>query len=90
MSEHISQAGDGNFKQIVSELALLQKPMECLGGMVMGSWQQIFEQSRVNNGAYDGDRLPAQNWHWPEGTWFQTRLRNLRRGNGTTKNLLNN
>ncbi|HSE89226.1 MAG TPA: hypothetical protein VLJ79_23640 [Candidatus Binatia bacterium] len=89
MSEPIAQAGDGNFKQIVSESALLQKPMECSAGMVMGSWLQIFEQSRVNNGAYDGDRLPAQNWYWPQGTWFQTRLRNLRKGNGTTKNLLN-
>jgi hypothetical protein len=90
MSEQISQAGDGNFKRIVSESGVFQKPMECSGGIVMGSWQQIFEQSRVNNGAYDGDRLPAQNWHWPQGTWFQTRLRNLRRGNGTTKNSLNN
>jgi hypothetical protein len=49
----------------------------------MSSWQLIFKQSRVNNGAYDGDRLPAQNWHWPQGTWFQTRLHSLRRGNGT-------
>ncbi len=48
----------------------------------MNSWQVIFEQSRVNNGAYDGDRLPAQNWDWPQGTWFQERLRYLRRSNG--------
>jgi hypothetical protein len=32
MSEPISQAGDGNFKQIVSESAVLQKPMECSDG----------------------------------------------------------
>jgi hypothetical protein len=50
-------------------------------GIAMSSWQLIFKQSRVNNGAYDGDRLPAQNWYWPQGTWFQTRLRNLRSGN---------
>jgi hypothetical protein len=54
-------------------------------GVAMSSWQLIFKQSRVNNGAYDGDRLPAQNWHWPQGTWFQTRLRNLRRGNTNNK-----
>jgi hypothetical protein len=34
-------------------------------GIAMSSWQLIFKQSRVNNGAYDGDRLPAQNWYWP-------------------------
>jgi hypothetical protein len=54
-------------------------------GIAMSSWQLIFKQSRVNNGAYDGDRLPAQNWDWPQGTWFQTRLRNLRRGNTNNK-----
>lgn len=45
----------------------------------MSSWVVIFLQSRANNGAYDGDRLPAQNWDWPEGTWFQRRLRELRK-----------
>jgi hypothetical protein len=44
----------------------------------MSSWQLIFLQSRVNNGTYDGDRLPAQNWHWPQGTWFQRRRSYLR------------
>jgi len=39
-----------------------------------------FLQSKVNNGAYDGDRLRAENWNWPQGTWFRTRLGNLRRG----------
>ena len=41
----------------------------------MTSWELIFVQSRVNNGAYDGDDLPATNWDWPRGTWFQERLR---------------
>jgi len=45
----------------------------------MTSWQLIFLQSRVNNGAYDGDYLPAQNWDWPRDTWFQERLYYLRR-----------
>jgi len=46
----------------------------------MISWQLIFIQSKVNNGPYDGDRLLAQNWDWPNETWFQMRLRDLRKG----------
>jgi hypothetical protein len=46
----------------------------------MTSWELIFLQSRVNNGAYDGDELPASNWDWPRGTWFQERLNYLRAG----------
>lgn len=46
----------------------------------MNSWELIFRQSRVNNGAYDGNRLAGQNWQWPEGTWFQNRLRYVRHG----------
>jgi hypothetical protein len=45
----------------------------------MISWQNIFSQSKVNNGIYDGDRLVAQSWSWPEETWFQIRLRDLRK-----------
>ena len=45
----------------------------------MKSWQLIFLQSRANNWMYDGDSLPAQNWDWPQGTWFQERLRDLRK-----------
>jgi hypothetical protein len=50
--------------------------------MLLTSWELIFLQSRVNNGGYDGDHLPTQNWDWPRGTWFQERLRYLsvRRG----------
>jgi hypothetical protein len=48
----------------------------------MNSWELIFRQSRVNNGPYDGDRLPGNNWQWPQGTWFQARLYYLRRGSG--------
>jgi hypothetical protein len=53
----------------------------------MNAWENIFEQSRVNNGLYLGDGLPAQNWQWPSGTWFQKRLRYLRKGNGYDGNL---
>jgi hypothetical protein len=45
----------------------------------MSSWQLIFQQSKVNNGVYNGDRFPAQHWEWPRETWFQTRLRYLRK-----------
>jgi len=71
MSDLVEQVNDGNFEQVV------------LHSSVQGvsSWQLIFQQSKVNKGAYDGDRLPAQNWHWPQGTWLQKRLRYLRRSN---------
>ena len=46
----------------------------------MNSWQLIFLQSKVNNGGYYGELLLPQNWDWPEETWFQKRLRYLRRG----------
>jgi hypothetical protein len=45
----------------------------------MNSWQLIFLQSKVNHGEYNGDLLPLHIWDWPEGTWFQERLRHLRR-----------
>jgi hypothetical protein len=35
----------------------------------------------------DGEQLPAQNWNWPRGTWFQRRLRYLRRGNKYSREL---
>ena len=46
-------------------------------------WQLIFLQSKVNCGAYDGDRLRAQNRDWPRETWFQNRLRYLRKRDQT-------
>jgi hypothetical protein len=33
----------------------------------------------VNHGSYDGDQLPRQNWSWPQQTWFQERLRYIRK-----------
>ncbi len=44
----------------------------------MSSWQLIFLQSKVNEGVYEGDRLPPRIWHWPEETWFQRRRAYLR------------
>ncbi len=49
----------------------------------MNSWVSVFSQSRVNNAPYVGDRLPNHIWRWPADTWFQTRVRYLRRRNGS-------
>jgi len=73
MSNFVEEVNDGKFEQPVLRPSVL----------AVSSWQLIFQQSKVNNGAYDGERLPAQNWHWPQGTWLQTHLRYLREGNGT-------
>ena len=54
----------------------------------MSSWQLIFLQSKVNNARYDGDGFLPQNWDWPKETWFQMRLRDLRKTDAkTAKNL---
>lgn len=45
----------------------------------MNAWQLMFLQSKANNNRYNGDGLAIQNWAWPQGTWFQKRLRQLRR-----------
>ncbi|HEY7555386.1 MAG TPA: hypothetical protein VIH18_11315 [Candidatus Binatia bacterium] len=45
----------------------------------MNPWQLMFLQSKVNDNPYTGDSLAMQNWAWPQGTWFQKRLRHLRR-----------
>ena len=53
------------------------------GAMLMSTWQLIFLQSKANRALYDEDRLPTQNWAWPQETWFQKRrdyLRENRRG----------
>jgi hypothetical protein len=44
----------------------------------VSAWELVFLQSKVNNGTYVGELLPAQNWEWPQQTWFQKRLRALR------------
>jgi hypothetical protein len=44
----------------------------------MSTWQLIFFQSKANHGFYDEDRLPTQNWAWPQKTWFQKRRDYLR------------
>lgn len=48
----------------------------------MSSWQLIFLCSKVNGGSYDGEELLLHNWYWPQETWFQKRLRALRKRGG--------
>ena len=51
----------------------------------MNSWQLMFLQSRANNSfSYIEDSLATQNWAWPQGTWFQKRLRYLRKNRQQT------
>jgi hypothetical protein len=45
----------------------------------MSLWQIIFLRSKVNHARYEGDHLLTSNWNWPKETWFQLRLRDLRR-----------
>lgn len=45
----------------------------------MNAWEIIFIQSKVNNSVYNGDSLLTHNWAWPRETWFQERLRHLRK-----------
>jgi hypothetical protein len=65
MSDLVEKVNDGNFERVVLHSS----------GQAVSSWQLIFQQSKANNGAYYGDRLSAQNWDWPQETWFQKRLR---------------
>ena len=44
----------------------------------MNTWEAIFSQSPVNNGFYNGDKLPQVHWDWPKRTWFQARLTHVR------------
>jgi len=65
MSEFVEDVNDGNFERVVLHSS----------GQAVSSWQLIFQQSKANNGAYYGDRLSAQNWDWPQETWFQPGFR---------------
>ena len=44
----------------------------------MNTWEAIFSQSPVNNGYYNGEKLPQVHWEWPKYTWFQARLNQVR------------
>jgi hypothetical protein len=42
-------------------------------------WQLVFLQSKVNGAPYSGEWLSSGSWKWPENTYLQRRLKNLRR-----------
>lgn len=50
----------------------------------MNAWQLMFLQSKANDNPYNGDGLAIHNWTWPQGTWFQKRLQQLRRKRSQT------
>ena len=41
-------------------------------------WQLVFAQSKVNGAHYLGEQLPGSHWKWPEDTFLQRRLRQVR------------
>ena len=41
-------------------------------------WQLVFAQSKVNGGLYSDDQLVNNNWNWPQDTFLQRRLRQVR------------
>jgi ABC transporter substrate binding protein len=43
------------------------------------TWQRIFLQSKVNGASYRGEQLSGFNWSWPQNTYLQRRLKQLRR-----------
>lgn len=45
----------------------------------MNSWQLVSVQSKLNKSGYSCDSLATQNWAWPQKTWFQKRLAQLRK-----------
>ncbi len=42
-------------------------------------WQLVFLQSKVNGAPYTGGWLSVRSWQWPENTYLQRRLKDLRR-----------
>ena len=41
-------------------------------------WQLVFSHSRVNGAPYNGDQVEGSSWNWPEDTYLQRRLRQIR------------
>jgi hypothetical protein len=50
-----------------------------IGGCELSAWQLIFLQSKVNGAQYRGDEICPYRWDWPGETYFQKRVRYLRR-----------
>ena len=41
-------------------------------------WQLVFSQSKVNGAPYTEEWLSLDSWKWPENTYLQRRLKDLR------------
>ena len=41
-------------------------------------WQLVFLHSKVNGAPYTGELLSPRSWQWPEDTYLQRRLKDLR------------
>ena len=41
-------------------------------------WQLVFSQSKVNGAAYSDEDLHGNVWNWPQDTFLQRRLRQVR------------
>ena len=41
-------------------------------------WQLVFSQSKVNGARYQDEHLESSIWSWPEDTFLQRRLRQIR------------
>ena len=52
----------------------MKQTVQKLENRRLSFWQNILRSSRLYGANYDGDKLPAQPWKWPEETWFQRKL----------------
>ena len=73
MSDFVREVNDGNFEQVGLHSSVQR----------VSSWQLIFQQSKVNNGAYNGDRRRPRIGIGPRERGFKHACRYLRQGNGT-------
>ena len=52
-------------------------------------WQLVFSQSKVNGAPYQGEHLEGSVWSWPEDTFLQCRLRQMRLDQASDKSMTN-
>jgi hypothetical protein len=52
-------------------------------------WQMVFSQSKVNGAPYQGEHLEGSIWSWPEDTFLQRRLRQMRFDQACDRDIMN-
>jgi hypothetical protein len=52
-------------------------------------WQLVFSQSKVNGAPYQGEHLEGSIWSWPEDTFLQRRLRQMRFDQASDRSMTN-